>query len=82
MTLYDFLYVVGYGTAFPMILEYIKRNGILTKEDEGVPCLFIILMISLLSWGIPIYYIGYKYFKYKDIKYGMENKRNNTNHIL
>lgn len=63
MTLYDFLYIVGCGVAYLMTV-----TGLIMQEQiKGVePKVFSICLISLapalLSWGLPIWWLGYHFF--------------------
>ena len=69
MTLWDLIYWIGYGVAFLMCAIGLT---IMAKKDENadnfLPVIFGALFGGLLSWGIPIWWIGYQFYTRKILK--------------
>jgi len=63
MTLYDLIYIIGCGVAFIMAIVGFS-NSAQVKEEIGDKPLVIFassLFASLLSWAVPIWWLGFHY---------------------
>jgi hypothetical protein len=69
MTLYDLIYIIGCGVAFMMAIVGFT-NSVQVKEEIGdnmIAIFAISLMVSLLSWGVPIWWLGFHYLIEKKV---------------
>lgn len=69
MTLFDLIYFIGCGVAFLMCLVGFYRLDI--EEEKCFICFICIIfsafVCSVLSWSIPIWWIGTQiYLKYRE----------------
>lgn len=63
MTLYDFIYIIGCGVAFIMT-TFGLLNSAQVKEEIGDNKIVIFassFIVSLLSWAVPIWWLGFHY---------------------
>lgn len=63
MTLYDLIYIIGCGVAFIMAV-YGLLNSAQVKKEIGDNTLLIFassLFVSLLSWAVPIWWLGFHF---------------------
>lgn len=63
MTLYNLIYIIGCGVAFIMA-TFGFLNSEQVKEEIGDKTLIIFassLFVSLLSWAVPIWWLGFHY---------------------
>lgn len=63
MTLYGLIYIIGCGVAF-MMANFAFSNSARVKEEIGDDNLVIFassLIVSLLSWRVPIWWLGFHY---------------------
>lgn len=62
---WDFVYLIGCGVAFIMgIIGLTAENNRLPKESQcygGV--IFGALLCSIVSWALPIWWIGFEFYK-------------------
>lgn len=70
MTVYDFIYIIGCGVS--LIMVFFIFTGVNTKlptdKQKGVGFLFVCAFIfSILSWAVPICWLGERYFCYSRI---------------
>lgn len=66
MTLFDFIYMVGFSVSFIMGLSAIISLDKEQKEEVPFPAiLFCALFCGVLSWGLPIYWIGREIYERK-----------------
>ncbi len=65
MTAVDFIYCIGSGVAFIMgVIGLAEENNRLPKEQQcygGV--IFGSLLCAILSWAVPIWWIGFEFYK-------------------
>lgn len=62
MTLWDFIYLIGYSIAFLMSgvgLTMINKEKI---DDNFLLIILGAFMGGFFSWGLPIWWIGYKVY--------------------
>lgn len=64
MTLYDLIYIIGCGVAF--IMATVGFSNAAQAKKEFKDKLFLIFMcslvVSLLSWAVPIWWLGFNCF--------------------
>lgn len=63
MTLYDLIYIIGCGVAFIMTIFGFSSSAQVKKEIGDKPLVIFAssLLVSLLSWGVPIWWLGFYY---------------------
>lgn len=63
MTLYDLIYIIGCGVAF-MMANFAFLNSARVKKEIGDDFFVLFagcLIVSLLSWGVPIWWLGFHF---------------------
>lgn len=69
MTLYDFIYLVGCGVAYLMsVIGLIMQEQIKGVEPKVFSICLISLIPALLSWGLPIWWLGYHFLIVRKVK--------------
>lgn len=71
MTIWTFLYVIGYGVA--LIMSCLGLSEVHRKLPEEQKCFwglaFSCIICSLLSWAVPIWWVGFEFYKrFKGVK--------------
>ena len=62
MTVFDFIYIIGFGVAFLMSL--IAFYSIDLEDKECFICKIVCaVLVGLLSWAVPIWWIGFEIYK-------------------
>jgi hypothetical protein len=63
MTLYDFIYLIGYGVALLMsIVGFFSQEVIKGRKPNFFIILLDSVIVAFLSWALPIWWIGYKLY--------------------
>lgn len=69
MTLYDLIYIIGCGVAYLMtVIGLISQEQIKGVEPKVFSICLISLIPALLSWGLPIWWLGYHFFCKRKIR--------------
>lgn len=71
MTMAELIYFIGMGVTFLMCCVGLNNMLVNEKDDEDVDVVGLLsasLIISILSWALPIWWLGYHYIYEKDKK--------------
>jgi len=69
MTMAELIYFIGMGVAFLMCCVGLNNTLVNGKNNEDVDIVGLLstsLIISILSWALPIWWLGYHYIYEKD----------------
>lgn len=69
MTMAELIYFIGMGVAFLMCCVSLNNMLVNEKDVDVVGLLSASLVISTLSWALPIWWLGYHYIYEKDKKH-------------
>lgn len=62
MTIWDFLYIIGCGVSLIMTYYGLSDSETETEQDY-VNLIFSCFFCALLSWSLPIWWLGYKIYE-------------------
>lgn len=64
MSMAELIYFIGMGVAFLMCCVGLNSMLVNEKDDKDVDVVGLLsasLIISILSWALPIWWLGYRY---------------------